>query len=225
MMSKINILIVEDEIIVYLHLERTLKSLGFKNVYTARSSTEALEIASVKKIDLLFSDIKIEGEVDGIDTAHILQKLYNIPVIFLTAFKDEEMLERASKIDVMRYLIKPYRKDEIEALIKLVIIKYKLGLDDRLIIDENYSFDKKEKKLFFKNKEINLTKKENIFISILIENINSFVSYELLETLIWYDEVVVDSTKRTFYSRVRQKLSDLNFKTQRASGIGLFTKN
>ncbi len=224
-MKEINILIVEDEIIIQIHISRTLKSFGFKNIYTARSSEEALRISSNKKIDILFSDIKIEGVIDGIDTAYTLQKLYSMPVIFITAYKDKEMLRRVSKIDTIGYLLKPYRVDELEALINLAISKYELDLEDRLIkIDENHSFDRREKKLLYKKQEFNLTKKENIFISILLENINSFVSYELLEGIIWYDETVVDSSKRTFYSRARQKLPNLNFQTRRASGIGIFVE-
>lgn len=222
-MNDLNILIVEDELIIYMHITKTLKSFGFKNIYTARNSDKALEIASRTKIDILFSDIKIEGDIDGIDTAYILQKLYSLPVIFITAYKDKEMLRRVSKIDTIGYLLKPYRVDELEALIHLAISKYELDLDERLIkIDEDYSFDKREKKLLFKKQEFNLTKKENIFISVLIENINTYVSYGLLEGMIWYDEIVVDSSKRTFYSRTRKKFPNIIFKTQRSSGIGIF---
>lgn len=225
-MNNINILILEDELIIYMHITKTLKLLGFKNIFTARSSKEALDIASNTKIDILFSDIKIEGEVDGIETASVLQSIYGMAVIFITAYKDKKMLERVSKIDTVGYLLKPYRPDELETLIELAILRYGLNLENRLIkIDKNHSFDKKDKKLFYQDKEVRLTKKENIFISILIKNLNEYVSYELLESLIWYDEIIVDSSKRTFYSRVRQKFPELSFKTQRALGIGVFTKS
>lgn len=225
-MKKLNILIVEDEIIIYMHITKTLEELGFENIFVARSSKEALEIASKNSIDILFSDINIEGDVDGIDTATILQKQYGLPVIFITAYKDKEMLRRVSKIDIIGYLLKPYRVDELEALIELTISKYELDLEQKQIqINENYSYDKKTKKLYFQNEEVNLTKKESILFSILVENLNDFVSYELLENLVWYDEVIADSSKRTFYSRTRNKFSNLTFKTQRASGIGIFTQN
>lgn len=222
-MRDLNILIVEDELIIYMHITKTLKLLGFNNIQTARNSDDALDIASKTKIDILFSDIKIEGEVDGIDTAYTLQQLYKMPVIFITAYKDKQMLKRVSKIDTMGYLLKPYRPDELEALVELTISKYELGFEEKIIkLNEWYSYSKKEKKLYFEMEEVRLTKKENIFISIVVENLNRFVSYELLETAIWHDEVIVDSSKRTFYSRVRQKFPNIIFKTQRASGIGVF---
>lgn len=224
-MDNLNILIVEDEIIIYMHITRTLKNLGIKNIYTARTSEEALIIALDTKIDILFSDIKIEGEVDGIDTASQLQSLYGLPVIFITAYKDKEMLERVSKLDIIGYLLKPFRVDELEALIGLAISKYSLGSENQLLVlNETSTYCKKEKKIYKNDLEINLTKKERIFLVLLLENINSYVSYELIESLVWYDEVVNDSTRRTFYSRVRQKLENLNFQTQRACGIGIFSK-
>ena len=66
--------------------------------------------------------------------------------------------------------------------------------------------------------------KEKIFISMLIDNINTYVSYKIIENIVWYDDIVTDSTRRTFYSRIRQKINNLDFKTQRSTGIGIFTK-
>ena len=222
-MKDLNILIVEDEIIIYMHITRTLKNLGIKNIYTARTSEEALLIAFENKIDILFSDIKIEGDIDGIDTASQLQSLYGLPVIFITAYKDKEMLERVSKLDIIGYLLKPFRVDELETLIELAISKYKLGSQNQLLVlDEIYTYCKKEKILYANDTELNLTKKERIFLILLLENINSYVSYELIESLVWYDEMVADSTRRTFYSRAKQKLKNINFQTQRALGVGIF---
>ena len=224
-MNNLNILVVEDEIIIYIYMTKILKSFGFENIYTARTSDEALQIALENKIDILFTDIKIEGNVDGIDTAFQLQSLYGLPVIFITAYKDKEMLERVCKLDITGYLLKPFRVDELETLIELAITKYKLvSKHQLLIINEIYTYCKKEKKLYLNGVEIILSKKERIFLILLIENINSYVSYELIESLVWYDETVPDSTRRTFYSRARQKLQKLNFKTQRNNGIGIFTK-
>ncbi len=224
-MNELNILIIEDEIIIYMHITKTLKSLGFKNIYTARSSQEAFAIASDKKIDLLFSDIEIEGDMDGIDTTSHLEALYSMPAIFITAYKDKEILSRVAKLDIMGYLLKPYREDELEALLHISICKYNLiSKNDLVAIGENYNFCKKRKKVYDKEKEINLTKKELLFFSILSKNINKFVSYELIESIVWYDETVTNSTRRTFYSRTREKFKLLDIKTQRASGIGIFLK-
>lgn len=80
MMNKLNILIIEDEIIIYMHIKKTLKNLGFINIHTARNSEEALSLASKVKIDILFSDIKIDGSIDGID---ILLMPYRIFMVYL----------------------------------------------------------------------------------------------------------------------------------------------
>lgn len=111
----------------------------------------------------------------------------------------------------------------MEALIHLAIAKYELTLGKNIItLNNSYKFDKSEQRFYLNEEEISLTKKEKLFISTLIENLNNYVSYELLERIIWYDEYVLDSTKRTFYSRTRQKFSGLSFKTRRSLGIGVF---
>lgn len=220
-MNELNILIVEDELIIYIHITRTLKSLGFKNIYTARTSQEALAIASNTKIDLLFSDIKIEGEIDGIDTASTLQNLYGLAVIFITAYKDKEMLKRVSKIDTIGYLLKPYRVDELEALIELATYKYQLVREENKIIYKNYLFDLKLFKFYRNNNEIKLTKKEMLFISLMFNNINELVSYEIIDKSVWHDSYVTDFSRRTFFHRIKKKLFDIDFKVEKNIGIKL----
>lgn len=224
MINRLDILIVEDDIIIHMHVKKTLRSLGFRNIYTAKSSKEALSLASKTKIDILVANVKINGHIDGIDTAHTLQSLYGLPVILITAYKDREMIRRASKIDTVGYLVKPYKITELEKLIHQAVEKYELNLNENLlIIDDDHRYDKSEKKLYFKKEEIALTKKEKLFVSVLLENLNNHVPYEILENRVWNNESVTETTKRTFYSRARLKFPYLTLKTQRSSGIGVFT--
>jgi len=222
-MDRSNILIVEDELIIYMDIASTLQKIGFKNIYNARDSKKALEIASKQKIDILFSDIKIEGDVDGVDTAKILQNLYNMPVIFITAHNDQEILLRASKVDFIGYLLKPYREDELETLIHLSISKFNLlDRSNNLISRDNYTYNKKEQKLYDQNnKEVILTKKEQLFISLLFYNINSIVPYSKIDDIVWFDTYVSDNTRRNLIYRLRNKLIDLKFTLEKNIGIGL----
>lgn len=217
----LNILIVEDELIIYVHLEKTLKKLGFEHIHVAKNSKRALEIASQNKIDLLFSDIKIEGDMDGIDTAKILQNLYKLPVIFITAYKDQETLLRASEIDFLGYLLKPYRVDELEALLTLAISKYQLIPNNNTIKVGEYSYQKNQNILYKNEIEVQLSKKERLFTSLMFNSKNSIVPYSVIEEIIWQNDAVEDNARRTFIYRVKNKLPPLHVEKDVGIGIGL----
>lgn len=220
-MKNLNFLILEDELIIYMHISQSLKKFGIKNIHIARSSKEALEIASLNKIDILFSDIKIKGSVDGIETSKILQSLYNIPVIFITAHCEEDTLERASGVDFIGYLLKPYREDELETLIKLAISRFSIRNFNNISYG-SYIFDKKNNSLLKDGENILLSKKEKLFISLLFYNLNRIISYEIIDTTVWQDEMVSDNTRRTFLYRLKNKFQDIDIKIEKNIGIGLF---
>ena len=92
-MKKLNVLIIEDESIISIHLKKSVTALGYNVVATARDSNEVLKIIDTAKIDIALVDIKINGDIDGIQIATILSTTYNIPIIFITAFKDKDTLK------------------------------------------------------------------------------------------------------------------------------------
>ena len=222
-MKDLNVLIVEDEIVIYMHIMKTLQKLGFQNIKIVKSAKEAFEIMEKLHIDLVFSDIKIDGDTDGIELSKTLQKLYNTPIIFITAYKDEETLIRASEVDFVGYLLKPYRHDELEALIKIAISKYRLKSTNDFIYLNDYQYNKDTKELYYQEKSIHLTKKETLFIALMFTNLDILIDYETLDKSVWFEEYVSDNTRRTFIYRLKQKLPSLNLQIEKNLGIGLFS--
>ena len=109
------ILIVEDEAITALDLEGILEDLGFSVLDTADSAKSAIEALGSSTPDLILMDIKIKGDVDGIDLAKLVRSKYpTIPIIFITSFSDEHTLSRAAEINPNGYIIKPFDVDEIK---------------------------------------------------------------------------------------------------------------
>ena len=102
------IFVVEDESIVSLEIQSRLKSLGYLVAGTASSGDEAIRKVLELKPDLILMDIRIKGNIDGIDTAAEIHKHLEIPVIFLTAYADEATLQRAKVTDPFGYIIKVY---------------------------------------------------------------------------------------------------------------------
>lgn len=117
----LKVLIIEDKAIVGLNIKRVIKSMGHKVLMVVNTASDALKIAQKNKIDLLISATNIKGEVDGMECSSILKKNYNIPVIFLTEYKDKKRVEKASKIDFVGCLEKPFCEDELKTMINLVI--------------------------------------------------------------------------------------------------------
>lgn len=124
-MLEVKILLVEDESIEAMDIKRTLESFGFKVPYVASSGEEALEKAIEIMPDLILMDIIIRGQIDGIDVASKIKKL-NIPVIFLTAHREDDTIERAKLTEPYGYIVKPYDGTELKHVIKLAIYKNKM---------------------------------------------------------------------------------------------------
>ena len=121
-----NILIVEDERILAEDLKEMLLELGYHVAGSVGSGKEAIDLASNLQIDLVLMDIKIEGELDGIDTAEVLKDRFGIPAIYLTAFSDDIILQKAQRTEPFGYVIKPYRASEIKSVIEMALFKMKV---------------------------------------------------------------------------------------------------
>lgn len=120
------ILIIEDEAIVAADLEDRLSQLGYNVVGKASSGEEALKLASEHKPDLVLSDIMIQGDMDGTQTAVYLRKDHNIPVIFLTAYSSDSVLQNAKVSGPFGYLLKPFEERELQITIEMGLYKHKM---------------------------------------------------------------------------------------------------
>jgi len=125
-MNPRRILIVEDEAVTSVMLEKTLKELGYEVVGSAFDGKEAVELAREKRPDLILMDIRIQGDMDGIETAKQIYQQYNIPSIYLTAHSDEDTIKRAVESGPFGYLIKPFKERELYSNIELGAHKHKL---------------------------------------------------------------------------------------------------
>lgn len=121
MNDKVKILIVEDETIVALDLSMRLQKEGYEVVGIASNSDDAIGIFSENKPDLVLMDINIKGKKDGIETAAALKKIQEVPLIFLTAFSQNEYITRAKAVNPSAYLVKPFNNDSLHTSIQIAI--------------------------------------------------------------------------------------------------------
>ncbi|MDH5656001.1 MAG: response regulator [Spirochaetia bacterium] len=120
-----NILIVEDEAIIALELENKLTQFGYNVIGKAHSSDSAVKKAEEKKPDLIMMDINLGKGASGIETAEIIKEKMNVPIIFLTAYADEETIQNAKNASPYGYLTKPFRETELKATIEMALEKHK----------------------------------------------------------------------------------------------------
>jgi two-component system, response regulator PdtaR len=114
-MKPLHILIAEDESLIRLGLRRILEEAGH-TVDAAEDGQAALELFERRTPDLVILDIKMP-RVDGLEAARRLYERVPVPIIFLTAFGERELVERAAQLPVLGYLVKPLREAELFAMI------------------------------------------------------------------------------------------------------------
>ena len=135
-MQKPIILIVEDEFITSFEIKDKLELLGYSVADIVVSGEEAIEKFEECQPNLILMDIKLQGEMDGIETAKRILEKNDVPIIYLTAFSDERTISRARFKEPFHYLIKPLNDKELQATIEVAL--YLNGVEKRLRTCEKY---------------------------------------------------------------------------------------
>jgi PAS domain S-box-containing protein len=128
------VLIVEDEGIVAAELQMHIENLGHRVIGIAESAQQAIEVALTKQPELLLVDIRLRGLNDGIDAAVEIRRHIDVAVIFLTAYADEETVNRAKLAMPYGYLVKPIRSEELNTAVKLAISPHRIKTHQRILL-------------------------------------------------------------------------------------------
>ncbi|MEG4443928.1 ATP-binding protein [Microcoleus sp. AT9_B5] len=131
----INILIVEDELLIAKNLAPKLEKLGYQIADIVSSGADAIQRARELRPDLILMDIVIKGDIDGIETAAIINQELDIPIIYTTAYADDETLQRAENTGSYGYLLKPFKEREMHATIKIALSKHQEAVSIKKIME------------------------------------------------------------------------------------------
>lgn len=229
--TKNNVLIVEDEYINAKSIENTLSSLNQNVISIVTNANDAIDIVKNNKIDLIFMDINIEGAIDGIMCATLINQLFDIPIIYMTAYGDSQTINEASETNLYGYLIKPFDARDVEASLNVVLkilsdkavasLEYKVA-STTIELAENYIYNFKTRTLSIDNKKVDLTKNEGLTLHLFCLNINQNISYDLLIEYVWNNKSIINSTIRDTVSRLRKKSPLLQIES--ISGLGYCLK-
>jgi response regulator RpfG family c-di-GMP phosphodiesterase len=134
-MSGEKIMVVEDEWVVADQLCRDLKDLGYTVCSTASTGDDAIEKAEADRPDLILMDIVLKGKMNGIEAAGRITSKFNIPVLYLTAYTNQEYIERAKQTNPFGYLVKPYNQKELYATIEMALHKHRVDKEIKDYLD------------------------------------------------------------------------------------------
>ncbi|MDD1774232.1 MAG: methanogen output domain 1-containing protein [Methanobacterium sp.] len=123
-MSGERIMVVEDESILAMLIKRKLQNWGYEVVDWVDTGEDAVKNAEKYEPDLILMDIVLKGDMDGIEAAQRIRENVDIPIIYLTAYSNDEVLKRAQETEPYGYILKPFREGEVNANIKMALYKH-----------------------------------------------------------------------------------------------------
>ncbi|MCR4437792.1 MAG: PAS domain S-box protein [bacterium] len=126
MAKRARILVVEDVAITAMDIKRRLQGLGYEVVGVAASGEDAIAKAENERPDLVLMDIKLKGEMDGVQAAEEVRRRMDIPVVYLTAYSDETTLQRAKVTQPFGYVLKPFEERELHTAVEMALYRHTL---------------------------------------------------------------------------------------------------
>lgn len=212
--SEISILIIEDEAVLALGLEYTLKSLGYHVCGIESHFDATIKQLSVDTPDLVLADIKLGEGMSGIQIARYIWQTHKIPIIFLTSYCDEKTIQEAMSCEPYGYLVKPWKDEELNAIIQMAINKHNyffahqetLQNDTVIEFEHNVTFHKGKSILYKEGVALNLTGNETKLLGILSDYPKEAVSFERISSYIWRESLYDLGRLRTLVYRLKQKI-------------------
>ena len=214
-LKNIKILYIDDEDLIR---SNAVEYLEFycDNVYEAKDGIEGIEVYKKHKPDIIITDIKMP-KLNGLDMVRqIRQKDKRTRIIVATAFLETSYLLQAVELGLVKYLTKPITEDKLLPILKACVLDV---VEDKSIFyfENGISFDMLNKTLFKNEEQIMLTKKELMFLELLLKNNKRAVKYSELSNYVWNGNMSEDAI-RSIVKELRKKISKQTIKN--VSGIG-----
>ena len=212
------ILIVEDEAVIAIRLQERLTAMGYHIIGMSYSSEEAMEQARRLRPDVILMDIMIPGKMDGIAVANSVKTELDIPVIFLTAFSEDKIIDRAKQAEPYGYIVKPFQDRELKACVEVALFKKEM---EKALKEAHHELERRVKirtrdleiktksleemntamKVLLKKREEDKTEIENNVLTNVKELVMPFVDK--------FRETQLDDQQKTFLSIIESNLNEI----------------
>jgi len=210
MKRKPSVLIIDDDKILLRLLEINLEAEGYK-VIPAASAKAGYHALLTWKPDVLLLDVMLP-DTDGFRLCEQVRQFSDIPIIFLTARKDEEVLVMGLDIGADDFIVKPFRREVLLARLRAVLRRTGFSASEECITDVVrgiFQLNCSEHRLVFDSKNIKLSHTEFRLLYFLITNANRVLSNEELTSKVWGAELAGDTESlRTYIRYLRQKIEN-----------------
>jgi len=210
----VKILLLEDDPLIAEQIKEYFELCDHK-VDLYDNGLSLIENANPASYDVMLLDINTPG-LSGLEVLKEFRDLsISTPAIFVTAMSDMNYLKEAYSTGCNDYVRKPFDIEELELRIEQLV---KESCTERIAISEQYAFDMKEEKLYYRANEVHLNDKERNLIYLLLKHRSHTVSKEMIKTYVWDDQDVCDNTLRTKIKKLRDKLDENFIQSLRGAG-------
>jgi len=134
--DKVKVLIVEDEIVIAKDLQKNLERLGYSVPGLAVSAKQAMEKVREYHPDLVLMDIMLNDKEDGIEAAKKIRSDFDLPIIYLTAYSDNQTVKRLTATEPFGYILKPFDVNYVKVIIDIALYKHSLEREKERLIKE-----------------------------------------------------------------------------------------
>jgi DNA-binding response OmpR family regulator len=212
------VLIVEDEAITRWQIHDVLTRIGIKQIHESTDAAHAKELLRQERVDVILMDINLGSGQDGIAlTREILQKQH-VPVVFVTAYTDDEVFEETIQLSPYGFIVKPFVRQDVERLVRIAYGRFaqeraneeknKANTQDGVVcIRGGYRYDLNKRLLYKDNQLIPLRGKEAELVNRLCRNAYAIMPYDTLLEQLWQHEMTLSSLRTLVYG-LRKKLPD-----------------
>lgn len=121
-----DILIVEDDVLVAEDVRRTIENLGYRVADAVTRGEEAVEVAREQGPDLILMDVRLAGPMDGVEAASTIVEELDIPVVYMTAYADDETRDRIRQTTPYGYVVKPFTTTDLQTTMEVALDRHRL---------------------------------------------------------------------------------------------------
>jgi AmiR/NasT family two-component response regulator len=123
--ADLRVYVVEDEAVIAMDLSEWLTALGYEVCGTTTHGETAVQKIAELRPDLVLMDVRLAGAMDGVTAAQQLREHYDVPVVFLTAYSDSELIARATRTNCYGFLVKPLDERELHATLQVALARFR----------------------------------------------------------------------------------------------------
>lgn len=204
-LANLNMLFLEDQEDLAVTIIPLFK-VFVQKVFYAKNIIEATKLLENEKIDLIFSDVALKNEC-GLDFVKIVKQKYpNMPIVILSALKDEATLLKAIPLGLTTYLLKPINYESLIDAFNQCQNKIDIYQKRTIHIYDDFYYDLENKCLKKDNEIYKLTKNESLFFELIVNSPNKILTKEMIASFVYNDNVMTDSALHNLISRLKKRL-------------------